>query len=192
MKRSSIVWIALVLLCVALGAAFACSQTSSTSSDDSPAVDTELMAFLSMARALHHEANLKEDGNDLSGAIAAMDRLVTAKRPHAERQMPEVEEVLADAYARLAELRLKKGDLQPAHDAITSGLSHTKEPTYFKGHLLEVEGLVEEARAASLADAGNAGEAQKARERAIALLEEVVRIQEQVIQKSLAAREAGR
>jgi len=97
MKRSSIVWIALVLLCVALGAAFACSQSSSPSGDDSPAVDTELMAFLSMARALHHEANLKEDGNDLTGAIAAMDRLVTAKRPHAERQMPEVEEVLADA-----------------------------------------------------------------------------------------------
>jgi hypothetical protein len=58
--------------------------------------------------------------------------------------------------------------------------------------LLEVEGLVEEARAARLADAGNAAEAQRARERAIALLEEVVRIQDQVIQRSLAARDGGR
>ncbi|HEY8078128.1 MAG TPA: hypothetical protein VIF62_28570 [Labilithrix sp.] len=186
-----LLWAAIALLCIALAAAFACSQ-SAGHGDDTPVVDGEIMAFLSEARALHHEANLKEDGNDLPGAIAAMDRLVAAKKPHPDRVTPEVEEVLADAYARLAELRLKKGDLDAAHDAITTGLAHTPEPTYFKGHLLEVEGLVEEARASKYADAGNSAEAQKARERAIALLEEVVRIQDQVIQRSLAGREAGK
>ncbi len=189
MKR--LLWAAVALLCIALAAAFACSQ-SAGKSDETPVVDTEIMAFLSEARALHHEANLKEDGNDLPGAIAAMDRLVAAKKPHPDRVTPEVGEVLADAYARLGELRLKKGDLDAAHDAITTGLAHSPEPTYFKGHLLEVEGLVEEARAARFVDAGDAAQAQKARERAIGLLEEVVRIQDQVIQRSLAAREAGR
>jgi tetratricopeptide (TPR) repeat protein len=159
------------------------------------AVDTELMAFLSEARALHHEANLREDAGDLPGAIGAMERLVAARRPHPERPTPEVEEVLADAYARLAELRLKRGELEPAGNAITRGLEHAPSPTYFRGHLVEVQGLVEEARSAELADAGKPEEAAKARERAIQLLEEVVKIQDEVIQRSLGqdgGTEAGR
>jgi len=150
-------------------------------------VDADLMAFLSEARALHHEANLKEDAGDVDGAIDAMNRLVAAARP---RQAPEVDEVLSDAFARLAELRMKKGELGPAEDALHRGLAHAPEPTYFRGHLLEVEGLVEEARAASLADAGKPVEARAARERAIVLLEDVVKIQDQVIQRSLANKQA--
>jgi hypothetical protein len=69
---------------------------------------------------------------------------------------------------------------------VKSGLEHVAEATYFRGHLVEVQGLVEEARAASFADAGNAAEAARAREHAIQLLEEVVKIQDQVIQRSLA------
>lgn len=159
--------------------------------DDAPVVDVELMAFLSEARALHHQANLKEEAGDVAGASAAMERLVTARRPRTSaRPAPEVEEVLADAYARLAELHLRQGALAPAAEAIAEGLAHAPDPTYFRGHLLEVEGLVEEARAAGLADAGKPEEALRARERAIALLEEVVRIQAQVIERSL-ARDAG-
>lgn len=159
------------------------------------AVDTELMAFLSEARALHHQANLHEDASDLPGAIAAMDRLVAARRPHPERPTPEVEEVLADAYARLAELRLKRGELEPAGSAIARGLEHAPARTYFRGHLVEVQGLVEEARSTELAGAGKPAEATKARARALQLLEEVVRIQDEVIQRSLGrdgGAEAGR
>lgn len=153
-------------------------------------VDTEIMAFLSEARALHHQANLKEEAGDIAGAVAAMERLVAARRPH-DGKAPEVQEVLADAYARLAELQLKQNALPKAAEAVRTGLGHAPEPTYFRGHLVEVEGLIEEARAAELADAGNAEQAAKSREKAIQLLEEVVRIQDQVIQRSLAAREAG-
>ncbi|AKV02092.1 hypothetical protein AKJ09_08755 [Labilithrix luteola] len=171
---------------LALSGAAACHRPTE-SSKEAP-VDAELMAFLSEARALHHQANIKEDTGDLDGAIAAMDRLVAAQRP--ARPAPEIEEVLADAYARLGELRLKKGDLAGAAAAVQSGLAHAPEPTYFRGHLVEVEGLVEEARAAGLADAGKPAEAAKARERAIQRLEEVVKIQEQVIQRST-AKDAG-
>ncbi len=192
MTRRSLTMAALCTLLLALvaGSGLAPSCSRQVGSDDGAPVDTEIMAFLSEARALHHEANMKEESGDLAGAGAAMDRLVAAQRPHPERKAgqpppPEVEEVLADAYARLAELRLKNGELERAAVAVKSGLEHVAEATYFRGHLVEVQGLVEEARGAQLADAGKPAEAARAREHAIQLLEEVVKIQEQVIQRSL-------
>jgi tetratricopeptide (TPR) repeat protein len=157
MKR----WYLLVLgALVAIALAIACAAERKTGTSDEGAVDTELMAFLSEARALHHEANLKEDSGDVAGAIGAMERLTQAQRPHPSRPAPEVDEVLGDAYARLAELRLKKGDLDQAAESVARGLEHTPDPTYFKGHLLEVKGLVEETRAAQLTDAGKPEEAE--------------------------------
>ena len=153
--------------------------------DAAPAFDVEVMAFLSEARALHHEANIREDEGDLAAAVAAMDRLTRAPRPHGGQKIPEVEEVLADAWARAAELQLKKRDTDAAKKAVAEGLTHAPEPTYFRGHLLEVQGIVEEAAAADYADAANKEEAQKARQRAIALLREAVAVQEQVIGKAL-------
>lgn len=185
------IWVLIIVfLIVVLGIAFGCTRRGSEPDNGNQIVDTELMAFLSEARALHHQANLKEESGDLAGAATAMQRLVTARRPH-EGKSPEVEEVLADAYARLAEMHLRQNALGSAADAVRTGLDHAREPTYFRGHLLEVEGLIEEARASELADAGRREEAAHARERAIQLLEEVVKIQDQVIQRSLASRDAS-
>lgn len=186
MTRRSLVMAALSALLLALVVGFAAVPACSREAvEDGTPVDTQIMAFLSEARALHHRANLAEESGDLNGAIASMERLVAASRPHPERKAPEVEEVLADALARLAELRLRKGDLEGAATAVKTGLEHVAEPTYFRGHLIEVQGLIEEARAAQLADAGDAAAAGRARERAIQLLEEVVKIQDQVIKHSL-------
>lgn len=171
-------WIA-ISLALAMTTVTGCKNRDATE-----VVDTELMAFLSEARALHHQANLKEASNDLPGATSAMNRLVTAQRPHGGKATPEVDEVLADAYARLAELQLRQNALEPAATSIKDGLAHAQKPTYFRGRLLEVEGLVEEARASTLADAGKLADAVRAREHAIQLLEEVVRIQENVIRES--------
>ena len=148
-------------------------------------IDTDVMAFLSAARARHHEANLKEDAGDLSGAVDAMQQLVTMKTPHAGSIVVEVEEVLADAHARLAELRLKTKDVDGASRDATRGLGHASEPTYFRGHLLEVLGIVEEERAKQLELSGKADDAKQARARAIQLFHEVVGIQSQVIERSL-------
>ena len=192
MTRLRVVLATLAVLAVALAIAIGCRGRDAGEQDGAPVVDMELMAFLSEARALHHQANLKEESGDLPGAAAAMQRLVDARRPHeGTTKTPEIEEVLADAYARLAELHLRQGALGPAADAVKAGLAHAPEPTYFRGHLIEVEGLIEEARAGSLADAGKPEEAARARDKAIQLLEEVVRIQDQVIQRSLADRDAG-
>jgi hypothetical protein len=139
------------------------------------------MAFLSVARALHHEADIAEARSDTPGAVAALERLVSMPSPRAT----EVDEVLADAHARLAELRLRTKDLEGAGADVRAGLDRAREPTYFRGHLLEVAGLVEEARAASFADAGNKDEAARARSKAMQLLEDAVRIQQAVIDRAL-------
>jgi tetratricopeptide (TPR) repeat protein len=190
-SRRSLFALAILALALTVGAVTAWPSCARHEGDDGPAaVDLDLMAFLSAARALHHEANLQEEDGQLPKAIDAMNRLVALKTPHPERRTPEVEEVLADAYARLAELQLKVGDLDAAAAAVQKGLSHVDGVTYFKGHLIEVQGLIEGARAARFADAGNPAEAAKAREKAIELLEEVVKIQDQVIRSSL-GKDAG-
>jgi hypothetical protein len=164
----------------------ACSKGASPISvepreDGGPPIDTDVMAYLSEARALHHQANLSEDARDIPGAIAPLERLVQAKKPHDGTKIPEVEEVLADTLARLAELRLRSSDLPGAEAAIHQGLGHAPEPTYFRGHLLEIEGVIAETRASTLADAGHTAEADQARARARDLLNQAVSIQEQVL-----------
>jgi len=165
------------------------SQTSRSAPDGAVAIDAEVMAYLSMARALHHQANLEED-RDPAAAIAALRHLSSAPRPHAGQRVPEVEDVLADTFARVAELDVRQNDLRAAADSIREGLAHAPEPSYFRGHLLEVGGIVEEARAAVLRDAGNARESEVARAHALELLREAVVVQESVVRESLA--DAGR
>jgi len=148
-------------------------------------VDSELLAFLSLARAHHHEANLLEQNGDRAGALVALRKIVDAPKPHPPQRLPEVEEVLADTYARMAELELQGKDTAGAEHDVEAGLQHATDPTYFRGHLLEVFGIVEEARTAELLDGGRAAEADKARAHALALLREAVDIQEAVIARVL-------
>ena len=115
-----------------------------------------------------------------------------APKPHPGQRLPEVEEVLADTYARMAELELQKNDVAAAQKDVETGLLHVTEPTYFRGHLLEVYGIVEETRTAQLRDAGNTAEADKAKAHAKELLREAVDVQEAVIARVLdAGREGG-
>jgi hypothetical protein len=144
------------------------------------------MAYLSMARAAHHEANVKE-ADDVAGAVAALERLTRASRPHPGKVVPEIDEVLADTYARLAELYARQGDLVKAGALVDQGLLHAETPTYFRGHLLEVGGIVEEARAAALRDAGKPEASSAARARAVDLLHRAVEVQEKVVLQSLDA-----
>jgi hypothetical protein len=164
---------------------------ASAGEDAAPAVDLELLAYLSQARALHHEANLREAAGQDAEAAATLERLIAARRPHESARVPEIEEVLADTHARVAELRLRAGDVEAASRAVRDGMAHAPEPTYFRGHLLEVEGIVEETRAARLADAGRADEAKKARAVALERLDQAVKVQEKVIERSLQGADGG-
>jgi tetratricopeptide (TPR) repeat protein len=154
------------------------------SSASAQPVDDALMAYLSEARALHHMADVQEDRGELAAALKTMDRLVAARRPGAT---PEVDEVLADAHARRAEIAIKLKDLAAAEESIRKGLELAKAPSYFRGHLLEVFGLLEQARSKALAEAGKHDEAKAAQTRAMDRLDEAVRMQESVIARSLDA-----
>ena len=134
-------------------------------------VDDVLLAWLSAARSLHHEADLAEDVNDGKLAVVALERLLAAKRP---RAAAEIDEVLADTHARLGDLRSKDGDFDGAEKNVDAGLLFAKGVSYYRGHLFEVRGLVEERRAKALAAKGDLTGAAAAREAAKKAFEEAV------------------
>lgn len=176
---------------LALLSALGCSKARAPISvqdpeDGAPSIDADVMAYLSLARALHHQANLSEDARDLPGALAPLEHLVHVGTPHEGTRVPEVEEVLADTYARMAELRRRAGDLAAAETDVRQGLSHAPDTTYFRGHLLEVMGIIDEARASSLLDAGRVEAGDRARAEAREHLKEAVRVQEEVLARATA------
>jgi hypothetical protein len=182
----------LVAACLALVACRGVSSGECVSTDPgATAIDTETMAFLSAARARHHEADTKEASNDGAGAVVALEQLVAMPRPHPGARVAEIEEVLADTDARIAELRLRVPDIDGALRAVTDGLTHASEPTYFRGHLLEVQGIAEEQRAKALDAQGKPDDAKAARERAVELFHQSVDIQEKVIERSLGPSDGG-
>jgi tetratricopeptide (TPR) repeat protein len=155
------------------------------------AVDQALMAWLSKARTLHHLADLAE-GDEQAGdagaasidkAIAPLDQLVTGAVPTGNP--PEVREVLADTYARLAELRARRGDFERADKDVRIGLGYAPDNTYFRGHLLEVRGLIYDRLSQNLEKAGRSEEAKAARQKAMQASFEAVRLQDEVIKSTL-------
>lgn len=143
-------------------------------------VDPALLAFLSQARSAHHVADAKEATGDREGAIASLLRLTTAARP--QGSPPEVDEVLADTRARLADLLSQSERFDQAEAQIAAGLEHAQTPTYFRGHLFEVRGLLEERREKALRVKGRGQEADQARARSLEAYEEAMKVQAGVIQ----------
>jgi hypothetical protein len=177
-----------------LGAAAGCAREQAPpppaarpcpSDAGAPVVDPPLLAFLSKARSLHHQADVAEAEQDATRAVGALERIVAEPPPGSLAGRPEVEEVLSDAFARLAELRVGQGDFGRAASDVERGLGHANEPSYFRGHLFEVRGLVEERRADALTREGKGDEARKARRLAIEASEEAVRIQDEVIRRAV-------
>ena len=152
-----------------------------------PVVDEHLIAFLSKARAAHHEADLAEHAKDVGGAIRSLERLVRGPRPGGAS--PEVAEVTADTHARLADLRSASGDFDAAIKDVDDGLALATAPTHFRGHLFEMMGIVHERRMKSLADAGNQSGADREKKLAIEAYEKAMTTQDEVIRRALPAGE---
>jgi len=148
-------------------------------------VDPILLAFLSRARSAHHLADDRESAGDLSASAEPLERLVTGPVPRAGVDLaPEVHEVLADTFARLADLHSRLGAFERALQDVQEGLVHAREPNYFRGHLLETEGLVEERHAKALEKNGDRAGAAAIRARAIELLERAMEVQSGVIERA--------
>jgi len=176
---------------LALAALAGCARATPEASKRSPAcedtdakvVDQLLLAWLSKARTLHHLADVAEDEGSLDKAIDALEQLVRGTMPPAEPA--EAAEVMSDTFARLAELRARRGEFERADQDVAAGLKFAPAPTYFRGHLLEVRGLIHEKQSQDLEKNGKAAEAKRAREKAVASSLEALRIQNEVIKSTL-------
>ncbi len=184
--RRTIVALGLVVL-GAVGVSCARSERTATQPAacepaSAPVVDSVLLAFLSKARAAHHKADLAEASGDLGSAITSLESLTGGARPGGATPLPEASEVLSDTHARLADLRSMRGEFDVALRDIEAGLALAREATYFRGHLFEVRGLVEERRTKALPEGD---ERERARRAAMDAFDEAVRIQEEVISSAL-------
>lgn len=169
------------------GAPSGAAQAPACGCDDEPVVDTTLLAFLSMARAAHHDADLAIESNDRAAAIAALERVV--KSPWPGKKPPEMLEVQADTLARLGDLKSEDGKFDDAARDVDAGIAMAKEPTHFRGRLFEVRGLIEERRAKALKDKGDAAGEGRARKAALDAFGQAMDIQEDVIGRALKEKE---
>jgi tetratricopeptide (TPR) repeat protein len=150
--------------------------------EQSPAVDAPLMAFLSKARAAHHQADLREQAGDTKGAIGALEQVDSTA---ALGERAEVREVQSDTLARLSDLRGQQGDHDAAERDIRKGIELSPKGSYFEGHLYEMRGVNEERRAKARVEAGDEPGAQAARRQAFQAFERAIEIQDGVIRKEL-------
>ena len=148
-------------------------------------VDPALLAFLSKARAAHHQADLAEDDKDPARALAAVEKITAGPFPGGTPVPAEVAEVVADAWARLADLHSASGNVDAALREIDAGLAYAVTPTHFRGHLFEVKGIVLERRHAALKDKGDAKGAERVKGEAITAFNEAIEIQNKVIEGAL-------
>jgi len=187
--RPTIDWRAVALVAAVMATGCARAERSAPNvacvpeGRDSAVVDPILLAWLSKARTLHHLADLAEGDGSSDQAIASLEQLVGGVLPPG--QPAEAIEVMADTYARLAELRARGGDYERADRDVQSGLKLAPGSTYFRGHLLEVRGLVYEKQSAELEKAGRTADARQARAKALSASLEAVRIQDEVIKGAL-------
>lgn len=159
----------------------AASSSARPASSQRP-VDDATVAFLSKARAAHHNADLAESKDDVAGAISHIEKITLGPKPPLG---PEVKEVLADALARSAELKSRTGRFADAASDVEAGLGYAAEVSYFRGHLYEILGVVEERRMKALEQKGDSAGALVAKEKALAAFERAVSIQDEVIERAL-------
>jgi hypothetical protein len=177
-------WALLLSCAVALGG---CSRRESRDDcgEATRVVDPLLLAFLSKARSAHHLADQHEANGDRSSALRALQSLTSEAAPPGSA--PEVDEVLADTRARVADLMSQAGRFDQADAELTQGLTHAKTPSYFRGHLFEVRGLVEERREKALRGTGRGQEADQAHARSLDAYEAAMKIQAEVISSAVTA-----
>jgi hypothetical protein len=172
-----------LLLTLALGACRRATPDACADAKGGAPVGPALLAFLSRSRSAHHRADGLEERNDLKGAEAELDAVIHGPKPPCPAAA-EVREVLADTRARLADLASRHADFAGALASVEQGLALVPEQSYFRGHLFEMRGLVEERQAKALGAGGDAAGARAAEERALRAFQEAMSIQSAVIEKA--------
>jgi hypothetical protein len=150
-------------------------------------VEVALVSFLSRARSAHHAADAHETAGDRRAAVNVLETLLGGPLPENARAA-EVREVLADTHGRVGQLKAELDDFAGAEASVAQGLALVSEPSYFRGHLFEVRGLVAERHGKALAAAGDQAGAAREKSRALEAFEEAMRIQARVIEQTTEGR----
>jgi hypothetical protein len=174
---------ACLLVTLALAGCMKAAPDPCADADGGAPVGPALLAFLSRSRSAHHRADAREEHQELGAAEVELDAIIQGPKP-ACPDAAEVREVLADTHARLGELRSRHGAFPDALRDVDQGLALVPETSYFRGHLFEVRGLIEERQAKALAARGDPSAAKAAEERALAAFQEAMRVQSEVIEKA--------
>lgn len=191
MSHRSECWLAVLLLGLLITLA-ACDRPNPTPDScppvpalSAPPIDRALLAFLSKAKAAHHQADLAQDDGDQSGAIVALQALVEGPRPGGENSAIEIREVMADSRARLAGLLSAKAKHDAAEAQLRRGLAELPERNVYRGRLMEMLGVVEEGRYRAFKAAGENDKATRAKVRAVRAFGGAIAIQDEVIRRLL-------
>ena len=147
---------------------------------DAPAGNEATMAALGTVRALHHEADVYEDGNRLERASDAMRRVLALPLPAG---LAEREDVRADAWGRLAEFSIRSHRAGEALAIADEALRATRRESVLQARLLMVRGQALRVLAEAAAASGDAATAARQREMALASLEQSIEVNGRILRR---------
>jgi len=141
------------------------------------ALSEELMLALSMAKNLHHKADVYLAEMRSDDAVKALEAILEIRFPEGAA---EREDVTLDARARLARLLASQGKLDQALTAVDTGIKAAKRRSFFLANLHAVRGEILEGRALQIEDSQPA-EAKTLRVDAIKSLDEAIQIEKMLL-----------
>jgi tetratricopeptide (TPR) repeat protein len=141
------------------------------------ALSEELMLALSMAKNLHHKADVYLAEMRSDEAVKALEAILEIRFPD---DAPEREDVMLDARARLARLLATQGKLDQALTVVDTGIKAAKRRSFFLANLNAVRGEILEGRALQIEDS-QPDEAKKLRRDAIKSLDEAIQIEKMLL-----------
>lgn len=151
---------------------------ASACSASGPDASAELLVALGIAEGLQEQAAELEATGDVAGAIRAVRQVLEVPFPAGSTDR---EDVRLDAYGRIAELELARGDHAAALAAIEAGRGEASRDSYFHARLLIALGRVQRASAAARREAGDAEGARVASRQAIGALEQSIAMNQRVL-----------
>ena len=168
----------MILALSALAAVCACLP------EEPQPIDEHLMAALGQARALHHLAAVQHEEGETDQAIASLERVTTIEFPGGA---PERDDVVVDAYGRIAKVHLGAGRVDEAMAAVEAGLREGRDrDTFYVAALHMIVGEIHEARASRARDGGDATTARTEARSAIEAYERSIAVNQKVLDRLLA------
>ena len=137
------------------------------------ALSEELMLALSMAKNLHHKADVYLAEMRSDEAVKALKEILDIRFPEGAA---EAEDVTLDARARLSKLLASQGSLDQALTVADDGIKAAKRRSFFLANLHAVRGEVLEGRAVQIEDK-QPDQARALRRDAIKSLDEAIEIE---------------